>query len=71
MVKIKTPDNFRHSLLEAIESNRLEILMPSREYFDSQVYWMDGYQQALEDMLGDYDNNIQDIIKNTLTFSLN
>lgn len=71
MVKINIPDNFRHSLLEAIESNRLEMLIPSREYSDSQVYWMDGYQQALEDMLGDYDNNIHDIIKNTLTFSLN
>ena len=45
--------------------------MPSREYTDNEIIWMRGYQQALEDMLCDYDNDIEDAIQNALTFSLN
>ena len=47
------------------------MLMPSREYTDNEIIWMRGYQQALEDMLADYDNDIEDAIQNALTFSLN
>lgn len=63
--------NFKQSLLDALEDNRLEMLMPSREYTDNEIIWMRGYQQALEDMLADYDNDIEDAIQNALTFSLN
>lgn len=63
--------NFKQSLLDALEDNRLEMLMPSREYTDNEIIWMRGYQQALEDMLCDYDNDIEDAIQNALTFSLN
>ena len=63
--------SFKQSLLGALEDNRLEMLMPSREYTDNEIIWMRGYQQALEDMLADYNNDIEDAIQNALTFSLN
>ena len=63
--------NFKQSLLDALEDNRLEILMPSREYTENEIIWMRGYQQALEDMLADYNDDIEDAIKNALTFSMN
>jgi hypothetical protein len=63
--------SFKQSLLDALEDNRLEMLMPSREYTDNEIIWMRGYNQALEDMLADYNDDIEDAIKNALTFSLN
>jgi len=63
--------NFKQSLLDALEDNRLEMIMPSREYTDNEIIWMRGYNQALEDMLADYNDDIEDAIKNALTFSLN
>lgn len=63
--------NFKQSLLDALEDNRLEMLMPSREYTDNEIIWMRGYQQALEDMLADYNDDIENAIQNALTFSLN
>jgi len=63
--------NFKQSLLDALEDNRLEMIMPSREYTDNEIIWMRGYNQALEDMLADYDDDIEMAIKNALTFSLN
>lgn len=63
--------NFKQSLLDALEDNRLEMVMPSREYTDNEIIFMRGYNQALEDMLEDYNNDIEDAIQNALTFSLN
>ena len=63
--------NFKQSLLDALEDNRLEMIMPSREYTDNEIIWMRGYNQALEDMLADYDDDIESAIQNALTFSLN
>ena len=63
--------SFKQSLLDAIEDNKLEMVMPSREYSDGEIIWMRGYTQALKDMLEDYDNDIEDAIQKSLTFSLN
>jgi hypothetical protein len=63
--------NFKQSLLDALEDNRLEMIMPSREYTDNEIIFMRGYNQALKDMIEDYDNDIEDAIKRALTFSLN
>ena len=63
--------SFKQSLLDALEDNRLEMIMPSREYTDNEIIWMRGYNQALEDMLADYNDDIKDAIKNALTFSMN
>ena len=64
-------DKFKEILLETIEDNRLEILMPSREYSENEMVYMRGYQQALEDMLEDYDDGLYTIKHITNNFSLN
>lgn len=63
--------NFKKSLLDAIEGNKMELIDPSREYTEGEIIWMNGYTQALEDMVADYDNDIEDAIQNALLFSLN
>ena len=63
--------SFKQSLIDAIEDNQMEMIMPSREYTDSEIVWMKGYNQALKDMLEDYNNDIEDAIQKSLTFSLN
>ena len=63
--------SFKQSLLDAIEDNKLEMVMPSREYSDGEIIWMRGYTQALKDMIVDYNDDIEIAIKNALTFSLN
>lgn len=63
--------SFKQSLIDAIEDNQMEMIMPSREYTDSEIVWMKGYNQALKDMLEDYDNDVEDAIQKSLTFSLN
>jgi hypothetical protein len=63
--------NFKQTLLDALEDNRLELLMPSRPYNEIEITYMKGYQQALEDMLEDYNNDMEEAVKKALTFSLN
>jgi hypothetical protein len=63
--------SFKQSILDAIEDNKLEMVMPSREYSDGEIIWMRGYTQALKDMIEDYDNDIEDAIKKSVDFSLN
>jgi len=63
--------SFKQSILDAIEDNKMEMIMPSREYTDNEIIFMRGYTQALKDMLEDYDNDIEDAIKNCFNFSLN
>ena len=63
--------DFKEYLQQAIEDNRLELLMPSRERSEEEVLWMRGYQQALEDMLEDYNDDLDKIKCEKYTFSLN
>jgi hypothetical protein len=63
--------NFKQTLLDALEDNRLELLMPSRPYNEIEITYMKGYQQALEDMLEDYNDDLIEEVQNTLAFSLN
>ena len=62
---------FKETLLATIEDNRLEMLIPSREYTEEERVYMRGYNQALEDMLEDYDDDLYTITHNKHTFSLN
>ena len=63
--------DFKEYLQQAIEDNRLEMLMPSRERSEEEVLWMRGYQQALEDMFEDYTDDLNTIKREKYTFSLN
>ena len=62
---------FKETLLATIEDNRLEMLMPSREYSEEERVYMRGYNQALEDMLDDYDGELYIINHDKYTYSLN
>jgi len=64
-------NNFKQTLLDALEDNRLELLMPTRDYDEIEITYMKGYQQALEDMLEDYNDDLLEEIQNALSFSLN
>ena len=63
--------DFKEYLQQAIEDNRLEMLVPSRERSEEEVLWMRGYQQALEDMFEDYTDDLDKIKREKYTFSLN
>jgi hypothetical protein len=62
---------FKETLLATIEDNRLEMLMPSREYSEEERVYMRGYNQALEDMLDDYDSELYTINHDKYEYSLN
>jgi len=62
---------FKETLLATIEDNRLELLMPSREYTEEERVYMRGYNQALEDMLDDYDSELYTINHDKYEYSLN
>ena len=58
--------DFKQTLLDALEDNRLELLMPSRPYNEIEITYMRGYQQALEDMLVDYNDDMKEAVKKAL-----
>ena len=64
-------DNYRKSLIESIEDNKIELVSPSREYTDTEVIYMKGYNQALQDMLEDFDNDFEVFLNELIQFQLN
>jgi len=62
---------FKETLLATIEDNRLEMLIPSREYSEEERVYMRGYNDALEDMLDDYNDELHTINHDKYTYSLN
>jgi len=49
----------------------MESLMPSREYTENERIYMQGYSDALADMLEDFNDEYSDFLENTYTPSLN
>ena len=62
---------FKKVLIDIIEDNRLESLIPSREYTENEQIYMRGYTQALEDMLEDFNASIDEFYKDVNNCSLN
>lgn len=63
--------NFKKSLSEALADNQMEAIIPSREYTENERVYMQGYTDALSDMLEDFNAEFDAFMKNTHTFSLN
>ena len=63
--------NFKKVLSEALADNQIETLMPSREYTENERVYMQGYTDALADMLEDFNAEYDAFMKNTYTPSLN
>lgn len=64
-------ENYRKSLTDAIEDNKIELVAPSREYTAEEIIWMKGYNQALQDMLEDFDNDFGNFINELIKTQLN
>ena len=63
--------NFKDLLSETLAENQMETLMPSREYTENERIYMQGYTDALSDMLEDFNAEYSDFLENTYTPSLN
>jgi hypothetical protein len=63
--------NFKRLLTQAINENRDEVAQPSREYTRDERIYMQGYTDALDDMLGDFNAEYEEFMENTYTPSLN
>ena len=63
--------NFKDLLEETLTENKVEALVPSREYSEDERIYMRGYNDALADMLEDFNAEYSEFMKNTYTASLN
>ncbi len=63
--------NFKDLLSETLAENQIESLMPSREYSEDERVYMRGYNDALSDMLEDFNAELDEFMKHTYTPSLN
>jgi len=63
--------NFKDLLSETLAENQIESLMPSREYSENERVYMQGYNDALNDMLEDFLAEYDEFMKHTYTPSLN
>jgi hypothetical protein len=62
---------FKEYLIETIKDNQMELLLPSQEYTQEQIDYMRGYQQALQDMLDDFVDELDANTHEKYTYSLN
>jgi hypothetical protein len=47
------------------------MVAPSREYTDMEIVWMRGYNQALQDMLDDFNEDYNKFLENLIKAQLN
>ena len=69
--KLEKMVNFKSLLTETLSENQMESLMPSREYTENERVYMQGYNDALSDMLEDFNAEYNEFMKNIFTPSLN
>lgn len=63
--------NFKEQLKQTLADNQIEALMPSREYSANERLYMQGYNDALNDMLEDFLAEYDEFMENTYKPSLN
>ena len=64
-------EQFKKSLVEAIESANEEFEAPSRQYTEDDLIYMVGYKQALQDMLEDFTEDYEKFLNQLIKQSLN
>jgi hypothetical protein len=64
-------DQFKQTLIDAIQDNIEEMINPSREYTNKEIIWQRGYNQALQDMLNDFTEDYDKFINDLIKFNLN
>jgi predicted house-cleaning noncanonical NTP pyrophosphatase (MazG superfamily) len=64
-------DQFKQTLIDAIQDNIEEMINPSREYTDKEIIWKRGYNQALQDMLNDFTEDYNKFIEDLIKVQLN
>lgn len=64
-------ENYRRSLKNAIKDNEAELILPSREYSPEEIIWMNGYIEALQDMMEDFENDYENFLNELITTQLN
>jgi len=64
-------EQFKKSLVEAIESTNEEFEAPSRQYTEDDLIFMAGYKQALQDMLEDFTEDYEKFLNQLIKQSLN
>ena len=63
--------NFKDLLEETLTENKVEALVPSREYSEDERIYMRGYNDALQHMLEDFNAEYNEFMENTYKPSLN
>lgn len=63
--------NFKDLLEETLTENKVEALVPSREYSEDERVYMRGYNDALQHMLEDFNVEYNEFMENTYKPSLN
>ena len=63
--------NFKELLQQSLADNQMESLMPSREYTENERIYMQGYTDALADMLEDFNAEYNEFMENINKIHLN
>lgn len=62
---------FEDYLREVVIVNEIEMVNPSKEYSTEEVKYMEGYNQALRDIIHDFHGEWVDFQQEVLDFSVN
>ncbi len=54
--------NFKELLKETLAENQMETLLPSREYTEDERVYLQGYTDALNDVLEDFNAEYDDFL---------
>ncbi len=63
--------NFKETLQQTLADNQIESLIPSREYTENERIYMQGYNEALSDMLEDFNAEYNEFMENINKVHLN